>query len=68
MLDNFHCFADFKTAWTGDTVSMWRSSNATVANGIVDGNNAPNGICVMFEGSDHAVHGGLIENVEARNC
>ena len=37
-------------------------------NGVVDGNNANNGICVMFEGSEHSVHGGVIENVEARNC
>ena len=47
---------------------MWRSSNATLKNGVVDGNNANNGICVMFEGSKHGVHGGVVENVEARNC
>jgi hypothetical protein len=47
---------------------MWRSSNVEIRNGVVDGNNANNGICVMFEGSEESVHGGLVENVEARNC
>ena len=55
-------------AWNGDSISLWRSSNAEVLNGVVDGNNAHNGICVMFEQSEDSVSGGKIENVEARNC
>ena len=68
LLENFYCYSDYDIAWNGDSVSMWRSSNVVVRNGVVDGNNAGNGICVMFEGSEHDVHGGVIENVEARNC
>ena len=47
---------------------MWRSSDVTLKNGVVDGNNAPFGICVMYEGSSKKVKGGLVENVEARHC
>ena len=68
LLENFYCYSDYDVAWNGDSISMWRSSNVVMRNGVVDGNNAPNGICVMYEGSEHGVHGGLIENVEARNC
>jgi hypothetical protein len=37
-------------------------------NGVVDGNNAETGICVMYEGSLSTIEGGLTENVEARHC
>ena len=67
-LEDFHCFNDYAISWTGDSISAYRSSNVIVKNGIVDGNNANNGICLMYEGSKHGVHGGHIENVEARNC
>lgn len=36
--------------------------------GIVDGNNASTGICVMYEGSAKHVHGGLVEDVDAIHC
>ena len=68
VLDGFHCYSDYDVAWNGDSVSMWRSSHVEIRNGVVDGNNANNGICVMFEGSEESVRGGLVENVEARNC
>ena len=55
-------------SWNGDALNMWRSSNVTVRNGVVDGHNAPTGMCLMFEGSEEHVHGGIVENVEARNC
>ena len=67
-IENFHCYSDYDVAWNGDSVSMWRSSNVEIRNGVVDGNNANNGICVMFEGSEESVHGGIVDNVEARNC
>ena len=68
LLENFYCYSDTDIAWNGDSLNMWRSSNVTIRNGVVDGNNAPTGMCVMFEGSEEHVHGGIVENVEARNC
>ena len=35
---------------------------------MVDGNNAPNGICIMFEGSEEGVQDGIIHDVEALHC
>ena len=50
---------------TEDSISIWRSSNVTVARGLVDGNNSPTGAGVMFEGSEEGVTGGLLEDVDA---
>lgn len=55
-------------SWTEDSISIWRSSNGTLKNGLIDGNNAQTGICVMYEGSESHVHGGLIQDVEAIHC
>lgn len=49
-------------------MNVWRSSHVVVKDGIVDGNNGPTSMCVMFEGSMEGIHGGILENVEARNC
>ena len=68
VLDNFTCINDLDIAWPEDSISAYRSSNISITNGVVEGSNAPTGICVMFEGSDPDVHDGLIENVEARYC
>ena len=68
VLDDFYCHNDPDISWTGDSMNMWRSSEVTISNGLINGSNAPTGMCIMFEGSDPAVHGGLIENVEAINC
>lgn len=65
---NFYCLNEEGKSWTEDSISFWRSSNGTLKNGLIDGNNAKTGICVMHEGSAHYVHGGLIENVEAIHC
>ena len=67
-LNNFSCFNDIDIAWPEDSVSLYRSSDISVTNGVAEGSNAPTGICVMFEGSDVNAIGGLIENVEARYC
>ena len=68
VLDNFFCQNDIDTAWPEDSISAYRSSDVEITNGVVEGSNAPTGICVMFEGSSHTTHGGLIQNVEARYC
>jgi hypothetical protein len=67
-IDGFSCLNEMGKSWVGDTISMWRSSDVTLKNGVVDGNNAPFGICVMYEGSSKKTKGGLVENVEARHC
>ena len=65
MLSNFSCINHFNSSWTEDSISIWRSSNVTVAQGLVDGNNSPTGVGVMFEGSETGVTGGLIKDVDA---
>ena len=67
-LNNFTCLNELYIAWPEDSISMYRSSDMSVTNGVVEGSNAPTGICVMYEGSDPDAAGGLIENVEARYC
>lgn len=68
VLSNFHCLNDPFVSWTEDSISIWRSSNVVVKDGVVDGNNANTGICVMFEGSQKGIGNGRIENVEAIHC
>ena len=64
-LQNFTCVNEETQSWTEDAISAWRSSDVTIRQGIVDGNNSPHGIGVMFEGSESATHGGLVEDVDA---
>ena len=68
ILEDFHCYNDIDISYTGDSISAYRSNNVIIRDGVVDGNNSPTGMCVMFEGSKAGVRGGLIENVEAVNC
>ena len=44
-----------------DNVSIIDSPNVTIANGVIDGNNSPSGVGVMFEGDSQ---GGHVENVD----
>ena len=59
------CVNEETRSWTEDAISAWRSSNVTIRQGVVDGNNSPHGVGIMFEGSESATHGGLIEDVDA---
>lgn len=63
-LDDFLCRNGASTSWTEDSVSVWRSAHSTVSRGLVDGNNSPSGVAVMFENSDGA-EGGAIRDVDA---
>ena len=65
-LTDFYCMND-ETSWSEDNISMWRSSNAYVARGVIDGNYSVNGVGVMFEGSAADIEGGLCEQVDALN-
>eukprot|EP00662_Eupelagonemidae_sp_cell21_P035018 gene35018-36794_t len=64
VVEDFYCRND-NTSWTEDNLSLFRSSNVTVRRGLIDGNDAPNGVGVMFEQDDPTKHGGLCEDVDA---
>ena len=63
-LEDFYCKSD-NTSWTEDNLSLWRSSNVTVRRGLIDGNNSPTGVGVMFEQDDPTKSLGLCEDVDA---
>lgn len=67
-LTDFYCHNDLEIAWPEDSISIYRSSDVPVTNGVIEGSNAPTGICLMYEGSATGVSNGRIENVEARYC
>jgi len=47
-------------SWVADNVSVYRSENCKIRRGMLDGNNMPSGVGVMFEG----VTAGLAEDVD----
>ena len=51
IVENFSVLADLDIAWQEDSFSVYRSSNFTVRDGVIHNNNAPTGMCLMFEGS-----------------
>ncbi len=65
VLEDFSSECPASTSWTEDNVSVFQSSNVTVRRGLVDGNNSPSGVGVMFELSDGDSSGGLCEDVDA---
>lgn len=68
-----HVYADVRRAprvssWPEDSISAWRSGNITIRDGLVDGNNSPTGVGIMFEGDDREAAEGppsLVEDVDA---
>jgi hypothetical protein len=50
------------TSWTEDNVNVYKSKNVTIRNGLIDGNNSPSGVGVIFDGDTGA---GLVEDVDA---
>ena len=44
---------------------MWRSAHVRISNGLIDGNNSPTGVGLIFENDDAHSLGGVIENVDA---
>lgn len=49
-------------SWPEDNVNVYQSTNVTIRNGLIDGNNAPNGVGVIFDGGTAT---GLVEDVDA---
>lgn len=64
LLEDFSAENPADTSWTEDNVSVYQSANVTVRRGLVDGNNSPSGVGIMFELSDGSM-GGLAEDVDA---
>lgn len=49
-------------SWPEDSVNVYQSSNVTIRNGLIDGNNSPTGVGVIFDGGTAS---GLVEDVDA---
>ena len=48
-LRDFYLLNTAQESWVEDVVSVWRSAHCTVRDGLIDGNNSPSGVGVMFE-------------------
>jgi hypothetical protein len=55
ILEDFACIQDNHIAFPEDDISVWNSSYAIVQRGLIQGGNAPNGVGVISEMSDHTV-------------
>lgn len=55
VLQDFTCVQDNQIAFPEDDVSIWDSPYSTVRRGLIQGGNAPNGVGVITEMSDHVV-------------
>jgi len=63
-LDGFSCVNDVNNSYPEDNISVYKSQNITIKNGLIDGNNSITGCGVMVEsGSNNC----LIQNVDALN-
>ena len=60
VLDGFSVIDD-AGSWTEDNVNVYHSTGVTIRNGLVDGNNSPSGVGVIFD----EMASGLVEDVDA---
>ena len=60
VLEDFVCTNLEDSSWTEDNLSAWYSPNVTIRRGLIDGNNSPTGVAVMYE---HSL--GLTQDVDA---
>jgi hypothetical protein len=60
-LSNFYTKSDLYNSRTEDNINVYHSNNVTIENGVVDGNNSPSGVGVLFEGDSG---GGVVRNVD----
>jgi len=54
-LSDFTCMQDNELAFPEDDISIWNSSYGVIQRGFVQGGNAPHGVGVISEMSDHVV-------------
>ena len=64
-LSDFYCRNEANRSWPEDSISVWRSAHVSVRDGLVDGNNAPNGVGIMFENDRAGATGGVVADVDA---
>jgi hypothetical protein len=62
LLDEFSV-VNTADSWPEDNVNVYRSSRMAIRNGFIDGNNAPSGVGVIFDGGRTAT--GTVEDVDA---
>jgi hypothetical protein len=60
-LDGFYNFNSLTGSRTEDNINVFNSKNVQILNGVVDGNNSPSGVGVLFEGVSD---GGIVRNVD----
>ncbi len=60
-LSNFYTRSDLTMSRTEDNVNVFHSNNVIIENGVIDGNNSPSGVGVLFEGDSG---GGIVRNVD----
>ena len=65
LLEDFSSECAGEIAWTEDNISVFQTSNAVIRRGLLDGNNSPSGIGVMFEHVAGQHSNGLVEDVDA---
>ncbi|MGB7181485.1 MAG: right-handed parallel beta-helix repeat-containing protein [Burkholderiaceae bacterium] len=61
VLTDFHTIS-FPKSWPEDNINIYQSENAVIKLGVIDGNNAPNGVGIMFDGGTAS---GRVEDVDA---
>ena len=61
-LTSFYTLSDGAQSYTEDNVSIYHSKNVKISNGLIDGNNSPSGVGIMFEGNSE---GGSADHVDA---
>ncbi|KAL1498753.1 hypothetical protein AB1Y20_014063 [Prymnesium parvum] len=66
VLEDFYAINTPFDSWVEDIVSVWRSANCSVRRGLIDGNNSPTGVGVMFENAGGEA-GGYLADVDAVN-
>lgn len=62
VLDGFSVVNPQDTSWPEDNVNVYQSVDIEIRNGLIDGNNSPSGVGVIFDG-DEAL--GVVEDVDA---
>lgn len=60
-LVNFYSFNDPLISAPEDNVNAWQSSNITISNGLIDGNNAPRGVGVQIDAGSYNI---AVSNVD----
>ena len=61
-LTNFYTYHDPNASHPEEAISVFSSPNVHIANGVIDGNNAPGGTGIQFE---YGSTGGRVTNVDA---